>query len=174
MSGALRYITEGSVTNGSSLVIRPCFSEDFSTYKYVFYTSSVSQETNMNIRLIDEGGIHKTSSSYRYTSTNDFAYQAFGQFRGTTTSIVAFCYNEGSNGAFASGYIYSPYEYDVYTFATNQSANFYNASSNTIPTLLHRRSAYCLASTDSFEGIEVFTTNGTMSATLKIYGVANS
>lgn len=165
LGSGLNLITTNTFTAQSAVQLDNCFSATYSNYRFEFNLTAVSAtDVNILVRLVD-GTTPITAASYEYGSAGYTSSALSENWAGSgATSIIV--------GKSATSYPQSSISGDV--FAPNLAA-VTNLNSTSFSRLSSGRAFWTsgggfLNTTTVYEGIQFFTSTGTMTGAISIYG----
>lgn len=165
-AGALTFITSATPSSSSTFSISNCFTSTYQNYMLVMNTNSVS--TSMQILMRLRASSTDTSANYAYqrlfwnTTALADSNQAGTDEIPFMSAVVAA--NAGGNQAIA--YILSPQLARTTTYLISSYGNdgtSYGWQVNGVQT-----------DNTQFDGFTIYTSTGTLSGTIRVYGIANS
>ena len=127
MSTNLQFIKSASATSVDSLQITDCFSADYDVYKVVI-DSDNSSNADMYTRVInDSGTVISTGSKYDFANLEMNSNTSFSDYRNTGANQFEGIGFTSLYGSSAVATFFNPHNSSSYTFATSQTASYYNS-----------------------------------------------
>jgi hypothetical protein len=169
----LKWATPATATSGLTLIataspsatatvnINSCFSATYQNY-LVIYNVTGTAGADVKLRLRVSGTDATTNYNVQVLSANGSSVTGT-RFTDTQWTIGA---TRTSGNSFATTYISNP-------FATAESSYFGNAQDPSSNALIDIRSGNNTNAT-SYDGLSIFITSGTMTGSIRVYGVQNS
>lgn len=164
-ASALALTGSSTFTSTSSVNIDNCFSSAYDNYIIVFNADCSNTGDNVNIRY-RVGGSTNTSSNF-HTQELDVDGTNVSATRNAATATEGRIARLHTGFTQAHGYIQSPFiASPTWCWSTN--------SFNTESLLGNKTYWNTFIATTSFDGLNIFAGTGTMTGTVKIYGLVNS
>lgn len=164
VSSGLVRVFEGSLSGGS-YSIDNCFSSTFDNYKVTISDLGISVTTTqvLRIRFRNIGG-DDSSAFYAVSQYGHFGSTSFNSGSGGQTSIGVMSL-ASSHAAGCEFDIQNPF-----LGAWTVLGGTFNSYQSDVATAVLRTSRGVLTKTNSYAGMTVFTSGGTLSGTINIYG----
>jgi hypothetical protein len=161
-ASALTYVGGATFSGSSAVNVNDVFSATYNNYVfYVSFLGSSNQDFNMRLRV---SGADNTSSNYTTQRTDiDGSTTAVARFTVTEWSI----YTGSTTGNFLKGTMYFPFE----SQATGAQIMF---NRNLGTSMAGTTSFNVFNGSTSFTGFTMFPASGTITGSVKVYGLANS
>ena len=165
-NGGLVYITQASMTT-STTSINNCFTSTYRNYRILITTSQVSANASFNLRFRASGSDNSTAN-YKYALWNVNTVAGTGTLVGNANNEIAFAFIGSANGDTSTAMdIHDP----QLTNRTKGSSTFFGYDS---ANWWNRGGGFMFDGTDSFDGFTVFTSSGTVTGLIQVYGYRNS
>ena len=159
----LTYVGGATFSASSAVNVNDVFSATYQNYVVYSTLSPSSGGVDFNIRLRVSGADASTSN---YTTQRTYVDNA--TTTGNRYTVTEFSpFSLGSDGNFFRGDFFSPFE----SVKTGLQSNL---SSNTGTTMVHASGSFSFNLTTSFTGFTFFPGSGTITGSIKVYGLANS
>jgi len=127
MATNLQFIKSASATDVSSLQITDCFNANYDVYQVVLDNDN-SGNNDLYIRVINNSGtVISTGSKYDYANLEMNSNASFGENKNTDFNEFRGIGYQALAGSATVAYFYNPYDSSSYTFATSQTASFYQS-----------------------------------------------
>jgi hypothetical protein len=165
-SGALTYVGGASFSDSSSQSLNNVFSSTYSNYQIlVAFDKSVS--TGSPIMRLRSSGTDNSASNY-YSACN------FVQINGSesagiskSSAVSSFVFNDAAN-LYNTFFMFNPQASAKTYMASTKNAFGYSTS------FYMGDTTGLFNDTTSFDGLTISVTSGTMTGTIRVYGIANS
>ena len=165
-NGGLVYITQATMSTGTTS-INNCFTSAYRNYRVLITTSVVGANASFNLRF-RAGGTDNSSASYKFALWNISTVATTGSLVGNGNTEIAFAFVGSANGDTSTAMdIHDPQlahrTKGSSTFFGYDSANWWN-----------RGGGFMFDATNQFDGFTVFTSAGTITGLIQVFGYRNA
>ena len=127
MATNLQFIKSACATDVSSLQITDCFNANYDVYQVVIDNDNAGNN-DLYIRVINNSGtVISTGSKYDYANLEMNSNASFGENKNTDFNEFRGIGYQALNGSATVAYFINPHNSSSYTFATSQTASFYQS-----------------------------------------------
>ena len=167
MATNLQFIKEASAKDVSSIQITDCFSSSYDVYQ-VLINNDNGSNNDLYIRVInDSGTVISSGSKYDYANLELNSNASFGTNKNTDFNEFRGIGYQALDGAATVAYFYNPYDSSSYTFATSQTASFYQSGQ-----MRGGKSIGVYHNADTITGLEINEVSSDFTyINVKVYGV---
>ena len=167
MATNLQFIKEASAIDVSSIQITDCFSSSYDVYQ-VLINNDNGSNNDLYIRVInDSGTVISSGSKYDYANLELNSNASFGTNKNTDFNEFRGIGYQALTGAATVAYFYNPYDSSSYTFATSQTASFYQSGQ-----MRGGKSIGVYHNADTITGLEINEVSSDFTyINVKVYGV---
>jgi|LakMenEpi03Aug12_release.lakeMendotaPanAssembly.Ray.scaffolds.fasta_scaffold448476_2 hypothetical protein len=162
-NAGLVYITAGTASAAATLSINSCFTATYENYFLTWNGLTSANDVAVNIRFRASGT--DASTGYRYVQLQSYVGLASPSISGSNTATVIQVGNLSNQQTSFEVWIYNP-QLAKYTLARGTSTNI--QSGGTIDAYTWNGFLY---NTTAYDGITVYPASGTLTGTLRVYGL---
>jgi len=162
-NGGLVYITAGTASAAATLSVNSCFTATYENYFVTWNGLTSANDVVMNIRFRASGT--DASTGYRYVQLQSYVGLGSPSISGSNTATVIQAGGSSNQQTSFEAWLYNP-QLAKYTLARGTSTNI--QSGGTIDTYTFSGFLY---NTTAYDGITVYPASGTLTGTLRVYGL---